>query len=260
MRGGMSDVSQGPGWWIASDGRWYAPEQHPNYRPPPPPTGNPLGLAEQQASAPSTMQEPPIHKVSTAPSSVETAPQAEQTFCILCGFSLPSQAAFCPQCGGRSTPAELAEQRSEPGLQKKSADGATCRTCGEKVVKVPGGSYSTTPIWVHASTGRRTCDPRAPAHGATVSAHTSGMAVASLVLGLLWLGGIGALLAIIFGVSGRNEIDRSNGSVTGRGMALWGIALGWIGLIGAIFWIVVLVVAVHSANNQSLGLHISPSG
>lgn len=23
-----------PGWWIASDGRYYPPEQHPNYRPP----------------------------------------------------------------------------------------------------------------------------------------------------------------------------------------------------------------------------------
>ena len=36
--GAMSDVSQGPGWWQASDGKWYPPEQHPNYRPPPPPT------------------------------------------------------------------------------------------------------------------------------------------------------------------------------------------------------------------------------
>lgn len=26
----MSDVQQGPGWWQASDGRWYPPEQHPN--------------------------------------------------------------------------------------------------------------------------------------------------------------------------------------------------------------------------------------
>lgn len=26
----MSDVSQGPGWWIASDGRWYPPELHPS--------------------------------------------------------------------------------------------------------------------------------------------------------------------------------------------------------------------------------------
>lgn len=26
----MSDVFGGPGWWMASDGKWYAPEQHPN--------------------------------------------------------------------------------------------------------------------------------------------------------------------------------------------------------------------------------------
>lgn len=40
---GMSDTAQGPGWWQASDGKWYRPEQHPSYRasviqlaPPPP--------------------------------------------------------------------------------------------------------------------------------------------------------------------------------------------------------------------------------
>ena len=37
----MSDVQQGPGWWQASDGKWYAPEQHPNYQPPPPPPAAP---------------------------------------------------------------------------------------------------------------------------------------------------------------------------------------------------------------------------
>ena len=26
----MSDMSQGPGWWLASDGRWYPPELHPS--------------------------------------------------------------------------------------------------------------------------------------------------------------------------------------------------------------------------------------
>jgi hypothetical protein len=25
----VSDVSQGPGWWLASDGKWYSPEQKP---------------------------------------------------------------------------------------------------------------------------------------------------------------------------------------------------------------------------------------
>ncbi len=32
----MSDESQGPGWWLASDGKWYPPEQAPGYQPPPP--------------------------------------------------------------------------------------------------------------------------------------------------------------------------------------------------------------------------------
>lgn len=33
----MSDSSQGDGWWIASDGKWYAPERHPDYQAPPTP-------------------------------------------------------------------------------------------------------------------------------------------------------------------------------------------------------------------------------
>lgn len=28
----MSDSSQGPGWWLAADGKYYPPEQHPNYQ------------------------------------------------------------------------------------------------------------------------------------------------------------------------------------------------------------------------------------
>jgi len=31
----MSDESQGPGWWQASDGKWYAPEEAPDVVPPP---------------------------------------------------------------------------------------------------------------------------------------------------------------------------------------------------------------------------------
>jgi hypothetical protein len=43
--GRVSDTSQGPGWWQASDQKLYAPELHPSYvapqppPPPPPPTG-----------------------------------------------------------------------------------------------------------------------------------------------------------------------------------------------------------------------------
>jgi hypothetical protein len=38
----VSDSSQGPGWWQASDGKWYPPEQAPGYQPPSP-AGGPYG-------------------------------------------------------------------------------------------------------------------------------------------------------------------------------------------------------------------------
>lgn len=41
--GAVSDQSQGPGWWLASDARWYPPESHPSYRPAPPATPLPAG-------------------------------------------------------------------------------------------------------------------------------------------------------------------------------------------------------------------------
>ncbi len=46
----MSDVSQGPGWWIASDGKWYPPEQQPGYAAATPPQ-SPYGAAAPPAMA-----------------------------------------------------------------------------------------------------------------------------------------------------------------------------------------------------------------
>lgn len=34
---GVSEQAEGPGWWLASDGRWYPPELHPSATAPPPP-------------------------------------------------------------------------------------------------------------------------------------------------------------------------------------------------------------------------------
>jgi hypothetical protein len=57
---------------------------------------------------------------------------------------------------------------------------------------------------------------------------TNGMAIASMVLGILWLYWIGSILALIFGYVARNEI-RKNGQ-GGDGMAIAGIVLGWVGV------------------------------
>lgn len=51
----MSAQSQGPGWWVASDGKWYPPESHPDFRPPPPPPPSapppPTGRRSERAPA-----------------------------------------------------------------------------------------------------------------------------------------------------------------------------------------------------------------
>ncbi len=60
---------------------------------------------------------------------------------------------------------------------------------------------------------------------------TSALAVASFVLGLVWLCGLGSLLATIFGAVSLSQIARSNGTIAGRGLALAGLILGIIGLL-----------------------------
>jgi hypothetical protein len=57
---------------------------------------------------------------------------------------------------------------------------------------------------------------------------TNGLAIASMVLGILWLYWIGSILALVFGYIARNQI-RERGE-TGDGMAIAGIVLGWIGV------------------------------
>lgn len=114
----MSDVSQGEGWWQASDDKWYSPETHPNYRPPPP------------------------------------MPQV-----------VPSAA---------------------PDV-------------------APGLSTTQPP-----------------------SNTTNGLAIASLVLGILWLFGLGSILALIFGFIARQQIRARHQN--GNGLSIAGIVLGFVGV------------------------------
>ena len=74
---------------------------------------------------------------------------------------------------------------------------------------------------------------------------TNGMAIASFVLGLLWLGGVGSLLAVVFGVIGRRQTRETGQS--GKGLAAWGLGLGILGLVLAVLWIVLFVVAAGGA-------------
>lgn len=73
-----------------------------------------------------------------------------------------------------------------------------------------------------------------PPLSAATPGTTNGYAIASLVLGIVGLTGfplIPSVLALIFGYKGRRQIDRAGGAEQGRGLAVAGIVLGWIGTI-----------------------------
>ena len=80
------------------------------------------------------------------------------------------------------------------------------------------------------------------------------MAVASLVLGIIWLFWVGSILAVIFGYVGKGQIDRSNGTQSGRGLAIAGITLGWVG-VG--FLALTIVIAIIGAGNDSRSSQLS---
>jgi hypothetical protein len=74
------------------------------------------------------------------------------------------------------------------------------------------------------------------------------MAVASLVLGIIWLFWVGSILALVFGYVGKGQIDRSGGAQSGRGLAIAGIVLGWVG-VGTL--VLTIVLAIIGSLNDS---------
>lgn len=94
--------------------------------------------------------------------------------------------------------------------------------------------------------------PDAPAQSGT-----NGFAVASLVLGIVWIMGVGSILALVFGYVAKGQIDTSGGRQTGRGMAIAGIVLGWIGVALLLVMIALMVagVSVMPGGDGAMGGH-----
>lgn len=93
-------------------------------------------------------------------------------------------------------------------------------------------------------------------YGTQTGPKTNGLAIASLVLGIAGLVfyacGVGSILALVFGYMARGQIDRDPQNQGGRGMAIAGIIMGWIGIaILVIFWVVIIIIAATTDNNNN---------
>jgi uncharacterized membrane protein len=56
------------------------------------------------------------------------------------------------------------------------------------------------------------------------------MAIASMVLGILWIYWIGSIVALVLGYLALREIRQNPQRIEGRGLAIAGIVLGWVGM------------------------------
>jgi type IV pilus assembly protein PilA len=88
-----------------------------------------------------------------------------------------------------------------------------------------------------------------PAPGQPPLAGTSGMAVASLVSGILFFIFPAAILAIVLGHLSRAEIRRSAGRLKGAGMALTGLILGYLGVAVIPLVLIIAIIAAIAIPN-----------
>ena len=123
----------------------------------------------------------------------------------------------------------------------------SCSRCGQLVgagAKFCPACGAAIPATVLGAAGQAPAPGQpAMAFGAAQPAPqtTNGLAIAGMVLGILWLYWIGSILALIFGYVARGQIAASAGRQGGGGMAIAAIVLGWVG-VGALSLIIVGVL------------------
>jgi len=133
-----------------------------------------------------------------------------------------------------ATPTAGSESQAQPGPAPTYAQAPTYPQA-PSYPQAPYGQPGSTPLGVGP-------------YGAPMPASTgtNGMSIAALVLGILWIYGIGSILSLIFGYISLGQIKRDPRQ-KGKGMAIAGVVLGWVGIVGAI---IVIAFIVYAAQNS----------
>ncbi len=153
-------------------------------------------------------------------------------FCPECGAPNEDDAVFCGNCGAVLNQEALSDADLPP---TKIVEGA--EPPEDVAPPEPERSPEEEPTVLPASVPQRRLVsdgsgfPPPPAGYATKQ--TSGMAIASLIMGILgWtlLPWLGSVLALIFGYMARNEIRQRPNELEGDGLAVAGLVLGWLAI------------------------------
>jgi len=104
-----------------------------------------------------------------------------------------------------------------------------------------------------------------PPGGTSYSLPNSTLALVSLIMGILGLSFVpflGSIVAVITGPLAQREINESNGTLGGEGLAKAGIILGWIGIglgiigicIGGFVFAIPFCMAMFAISREGLNL------
>jgi hypothetical protein len=173
--------------------------------------------------------------------------EKDAVFCGSCGTSLSAEAQF-PPVGTEAVQDTLAKVTSEVEEGQEAAAGALAgvgAAMGGGPQEAPEEGLEAPEVEAVSVEAARP-EPRSSAYAAPSNVPTSGMAIASLVSGiggLTFVPLIGSIAALIFGYIARGDIRRRAGEVSGDGVAVTGLVLGWIG-IGLTILLACLVGAI----------------
>ena len=136
-----------------------------------------------------------------------------------------------------------------------------CPYCGENVgdgsefcLKCGSPFASTTAPGGLSAAGMPGPFPGGPFPGASlqpVTPHASGMAIGSLICGIFFFFFPAAGMAVVLGHLSLLEVKKSAGRLTGRGMAITGLVLGYLGLA---FIPILIIAAIAIPNVKRFGV------
>ncbi|MFC2031656.1 DUF4190 domain-containing protein [Chloroflexota bacterium] len=166
-------------------------------------------------------------------------------FCPMCGAPNEEDADFCGNCGAALSPDEVAEASEAPSessevVDEVLADGPAVAAAAEaeaidetvaESTEIDAAARDAEPEMMEVAPPPPPRATYSPPAAVSAGVPTSGMAIAALVTGIVGLTIfplLGSILALVLGYMARNDIRRRPDEVSGDGLALAGIVMGWI--------------------------------
>ncbi|MBN1660876.1 MAG: DUF4190 domain-containing protein [Anaerolineae bacterium] len=141
-------------------------------------------------------------------------------FCPQCGAHNEDEAIYCGECGAVLDADTAASVRQYP-IEDEAHETPDLFEDLDDVIEIEAEQVPAT----------RLSTPPMPARLAATTPTTSGLAIASLLLGiggLTFLPLLGSIVAILLGYMARTDIRQRPAELSGDGLALAGIVMGWI--------------------------------